>query len=291
MTSGGLDPHTSPYLKANRDRWNELAPVHAAGEFYAAEEFRAGKNKLGSIEREEVGDVSGKTLLHLQCHFGLDTLSWARLGATVTGVDFAASAIEIARSVAGELGLDATFVCSNVYDLPDVLMGQFDIVFTSWGVIGWLPDLGRWGQVIAHFLKPGGTFYIVEGHPFAWVFDDADGATDLRVRYPYFHTGEPMAFDAQGSYADRHAQLTHTREYCWPHSIGDILNPLIAAGLGIEYMHEHKTIARKLFPFMSQDEAGMWRLNDHADSVPLSFSIKATRPEGRGTQINADESG
>ena len=174
------------YLKANRENWNERTPIHARSEFYDVEGFKAGRSTLTSIELEEVGEVAGRSLLHLQCHFGLDTMSWARLGAKVTGVDFSDQAIALARSLSKETGIEADFVLSDIYELPDVLDEQYDIVFTSFGVLNWLPDLKKWAQVIARFLKPGGTFYIVEFHPFADVFDEESDAVELRLHYPYF---------------------------------------------------------------------------------------------------------
>lgn len=156
------------YMKTNQDWWNEAAQVHAQGDAYKLKAFQKGLIKLHPLERAEVGDVTGKKLLHLQCHFGLDTLSWARLGAQVTGVDYAEKAITIAQTLSQELQLDATFVCCDLYNLPNILhkAGEFDIVYTSYGVISWLPDLQPWGKLIAHYLKPGGFFYIAEGHPF-----------------------------------------------------------------------------------------------------------------------------
>ncbi len=155
------------YIKINQEWWNEVAQVHAQGDAYLLKEFKAGMNKLYPLDLEEVRDVAGKKLLHLQCHFGMDTLCWARLGAEVTGIDFAEQAIAIAQSLSQELHLDATFICSELYNLPNVLnaAGEFDIVYTAYGVISWLPDLRPWGKIIAHYLKPGGFFYIAEGHP------------------------------------------------------------------------------------------------------------------------------
>jgi len=174
------------YTRTNLDHWNELVSLHAQSKFYDLQSFKAGNSTLKPIEVEELGDVAGKSLLHLQCHFGLDTLSWARRGAQVTGADFSDQAIALAQSLSQELEIKANFVCSNLYDLPNVLSGEFDIVYTSYGVLCWLSDLGRWGKIIAHFLKPDGVFYIVEFHPFTHVFDNEDNATDLRVVYPYF---------------------------------------------------------------------------------------------------------
>ena len=225
-------------MQVNLEHWNELVPIHAGSEFYDVAGFKSGRSTLMPIEVEEVGDVAGKSLLHLQCHFGLDTMSWARLGAEVTGVDFSDKAIALARSLSTELGIDARFVHSNVYDLPQYLDGQFDVVFTSYGALIWLPDLAGWARVISHFLKPGGIFYVVDGHPFAYVFDD-EAADRLDVRYPYFHSDQPLRFepDGSGSYADETAVVTtSTRE--WVHSLGDIMNSLISAGLEIEFLHE-----------------------------------------------------
>ncbi len=177
--------------QANRTLWNNWTALHAKSSYYDVEGFKAGKSTLTSIEVDEVDAVAGKSLLHLQCHFGLDTLSWARRGAMVTGVDFCERAIELARSLAQELELPARFAHSDVYDLPTVLHDEFDIVFTSYGVLYWLPDLRGWADVVARFLKPGGTFFIVEHHPFASVFDlDADG--DLRAVHPYLGGSEPQ---------------------------------------------------------------------------------------------------
>lgn len=156
-------------MQANRRHWDELVSIHLRSEFYDVASFVGGRSTLLSIESEEVGDVTDKTLLHLQCHFGMDTLSWARVGATVTGVDFSGEAVKAARRLADEVGLAerASFIESNIYALPDNLSGQFDVVFTSYGVLGWLPDIEGWARVAAHFVKPGGFFYIAEVHPFA----------------------------------------------------------------------------------------------------------------------------
>jgi len=170
------------YLAANRALWDEWTAIHETSSFYDLEAFKAGGSRLRDYEVDEVGDVTGKSLLHLQCHFGIDTLSWARLGARVTGADFSDRAIELGRSLAAELRLDATFVRSDLYDLPSVLDGQFDVVYTSRGVLGWLPDLGRWAGVVAHFLRPGGVFYMTEIHPVAQAFAFVDWPVPFLVR-------------------------------------------------------------------------------------------------------------
>ena len=198
MSNGG-----DRYMEANRRSWDTRTPTHFGSRFYDVDGFRAGASSLQSIEIEEVGDVDGKSLLHLQCHFGLDTMSWARLGARATGVDFSEEAVSLARSLSEELGIDADFVVSNVYDLPDVMDQRFDVVFTSYGALTWLPDLERWADVAAHFLEPGGFFYVVDSHPFGNVFYNEEDAVELRPFYPYSTRGAgPLSFPSGSTYTD-----------------------------------------------------------------------------------------
>jgi SAM-dependent methyltransferase len=231
------------------------------------------------LEREELGDVSGRSLLHLQCHFGLDTLSWARLGARVTGVDFSPQAIDLARSLAQELELDARFICSDIYALPEVLSQRFDLVYTSYGVLTWLPDLEGWAEVVAHFLRPGGTFYIAEIHPFAMVFSDLEDATDLEVHYPYFPTPEPMRFEQEGSYAAPGEETKQRVTYEWAYPIGDVVDALIGAGLRIEFLHEFPFACFQMVPFLEVDEEGRWWLPEKKELIPMTFSLQAFKPD------------
>ena len=265
-------------MKNNRGWWNEAARVHYRGDWYRMNEFRAGAIKLHPLEREEVGDVAGKRLLHLQCHFGMDTLSWARLGAQVTGVDFSEDAIAIARELSEELKLDATFVCSNIYDLPGVLegAGTYDIVFSSYGAICWLPDLQPWGQIIARYLKPGGFFYIAEGHPFMWSLDDQ--STEFKVKYPYF-SKEPIRDESTGTYAAKDAMLEHTVTYSWNHPLGTIFDALFSAGLTLDFFHEHQFCAWEALPEMEEGEDRLLRFKDpkKREMIPLMYSLKATK--------------
>jgi 2-polyprenyl-3-methyl-5-hydroxy-6-metoxy-1,4-benzoquinol methylase len=265
------------YRQANRRRWDELTPLHAGSAFYDVAGFLAGGSSLKSIEVEELGDVAGRSLLHLQCHFGLDTLSWARRGARVTGVDFSEAAVARAKALAAEAGLPAEFACSTVEDLPAVLGGTYDIVFTSYGVLCWLPDLRPWARTVAHFLRPGGTFYMVEIHPFTDVFDDGPDATDFRVRYPYFHAAQPLAWEAQGSYADRSATVVNKVSYVWSHPLGDVVTALTGAGLRLEFLHEFPQCVYPRFPWMRQDADGWWRQPPGQPAVPLLFSLRARR--------------
>lgn len=251
---------------------------HEGSAFYDLAGFRAGKDRLRSIELSELGEVQGKSLLHLQCHFGLDTLAWARRGATVTGADFSQKAIALARSLSEELAIPAQFCCSDIYELPGVLSGAFDIVFTSYGVLHGLPDLARWGEIIAAYLKPGGIFYIVEDHPFFRVLREKPEG-ELKAERSYFFSAEPQQIEATGSYATGN-QGARGVSYVWDHSLGEIINALIAAGLRIEHLHEFPYAARAKFPFMEQGEDGWWRLPaDQHGTVPFLFSLQARKPQ------------
>lgn len=268
------------YTKYNLDWWNEASQVHAQGEGYLMKEFKQGLNKLHLLDREEVGVVTGKKLLHLQCHFGMDTLSWARLGAQVTGVDFADKAIAIAKDLSQELHLDATFICSDIYHVQDILnaAGQFDIVYTSYGAICWLPDLQPWGQIIAHYLKPDGFFYIAEGHPFMWAIDERAPEPDLKVGYPYF-SREPIRDEEPGTYAEKEARLEHTTTYAWNHTLSEIFGSLLSAGLTIDFFHEHPFCAWECLPDMEEGPDRFMRFKDEKkrEMLPLMFSLKATK--------------
>jgi SAM-dependent methyltransferase len=269
-------PDYEAFIDNNRKLWDGMVPVHVASQFYDVASFKAGRNALMQVERDEVGDVAGKSLLHLQCHFGMDTLSWARLGARVTGVDFSSPAIAQARELAAQLGIDATFIESDVYKLPDVLQGVFDVVFASHGVVCWLPDFHRWAEIAAGYVKPGGAFYLIESHPFSATLDDSRERPH-RVRYPYQTGGIPMVFDDDGSYADREAVLPHKRSYEFHHGIGDIVTALIDAGLQIEFLHEFPFCAWQRFPDMTKGGDGYYHLPDEG-ALPLLFSVKASKP-------------
>ena len=274
------EPDVDASIAANRSLWDAWTAIHAAGEFYDLEGFKAGGVRLRPYEIEMIGDVTGKTLLHLQCHFGIDTLSWARLGARVTGADLSPAAVELARSLADELGFpEARFVQSNLYDLPDVLDGRFDVVYTSRGVLGWLPDIAAWARVVAHFVAPGGTFFITEAHPVMNVFEN-EGVEpgELRLVYPYWEHATPLTFEVKGSYADRDAEVHDQVEHSWDHGLGEIVTALIEAGLVVTALVEHPFLDWKV-DFLVEDEAGKYRLPPGtAGELPLMFSLKATKP-------------
>ncbi len=262
-----------------RQNWNERTPIHAASKFYNVEGFKSGNITLTPIEIEELGPVDDKSLLHLQCHFGMDTMSWARLGAKATGVDMSDAAIELARELNDELGLDVRFIRSNIYDLPSILHEQFDVVYTAIGALCWLPDMKRWAEIVAHYLKPGGTFYILDGHPMSHVFEaveDENGNSHLSPTYCYFPEPEGMFYEGGGpSYTG--PEIVESPSYEWQHNFSEILNAIIAAGLKIEYLNEFPVAAWRPFPQMSRSEDGWWRLDKAHGSIPFMFSLKATK--------------
>jgi len=265
------------YLQTNQILWDQWTIEHEKSPFYDLVGFRAGKDRLHSIELSELGDVAGKSLLHLQCHFGLDTLAWARRGAIVTGVDFSEKSIALAHALSQELDLPAQFVCCDIYQLPDQLSGEFDIVFTSYGVLHWLRDLHRWGKIIAHFLKPIGIFYIVEDHPTFRMFT-TEKETQLKLANPYFFSELPDRVEATGSYATENQGATASF-YIWNHGLGEVINALIDVGLTIEFLHEFPYAARAKFPFMEQGSDGWWRLPSQYTQIPFLFSLQARKPE------------
>jgi 2-polyprenyl-3-methyl-5-hydroxy-6-metoxy-1,4-benzoquinol methylase len=268
------------YFDANKELWDEFAKLHYGTETdgYSVESFLKGKTTLKPYELKEMSNVKGKTLLHLQCHFGLDTLSWEREGAIVTGIDLSSEGIRIAKLLAKRANLKGNFIETNLYDLPKVLSEKFDIIYTSIGVLCWLNDLKEWGRIIASFLKPGGFFYIAESHPFSTVFDnETKGIKDLQVFYNYFHDPVPLEFIADGSYASDTEKIEPKKEYEWTHSMSDIINALIEAGLKIEFLNEYPFAVWKQFPFMERSVDGYYRLKDQKVEIPLMFTLKATK--------------
>jgi len=259
-------------VEANRKLWDIWSRIHADSEFYRVQQFRAGKTSLRHIELQEIGPVADKSLLHLQCHFGQDTLSWARLGALVTGVDFSPVGISQAQSLAAELGIPATFVCAELTELPLVLDRQFDIVFTSYGVLSWLPNLDRWAEVVARYLAPGGIFYMVELHPVLGMFDEAGHS----LHYSYFSEPQPLIFEETRSYAggEAHAPVTI---YQWNHNLGDVITALARAGLRIEFVHEFPYTVSSCYPFLVGVGHEKFVMRDHPEGIPLLFSLRATR--------------
>ncbi len=263
------------YLDTNRASWDERVPIHAEGEFYDVASFKAGDERLRPFEIAEVGDVTGKDLVHLQCHFGIDTLSWARLGARVVGLDFSAPAVEQASRLAADLGLEAEFVQSDVYEAADALGGRtFDVVYTGFGAINWLPDIRRWAGVVAGLLRPGGFLYLAEFHPFTWVFGD----DDLTLAHDYFHHEEPEVWDEPGTYADFEAETEHNKTYEWNHTLGDVVSAVAEAGLIVGSLHEHDYTLFPRWPFLEKSGFDTYRLPEGTPALPLMYSLLARKP-------------
>lgn len=259
------------YFDANKDLWNQRTVVHKTSAFYNLAGFKAGENVLTPIEINELGDVKGKKMLHLQCHFGMDSLNWARLGAIVTGVDLSDEAIKEAKQLNEELGMNATFICCNVYDLKELLDEKFDIVFTSYGTIGWLPDLDKWAAIIAYYLKPGGLFYIADFHPVLWMFDDEF----THIKYAYDNQ-EVIVTESQGTYTDKTADIK-AKEYGWNHSISEILNALIDQGLNMQHFNEFMYSPYPCFNHTIEFEKGKWHIKGLEGKIPMVYSIAARK--------------
>lgn len=265
------------YLNVNKAHWNERVSIHKKSELYELESFKKGNNILHQLERNELGDIRGKTVLHLQCHFGMDTLSLEMLGAEVTGIDYSEEAISAACELRDEMKLKSEFILSDVYSLPEKLDKKFDIVYTSYGVLIWLPDLKKWADVISHFLKDNGFFYIAEVHPASAIFDNTVKSVKdkiLKVAFPYFAGQEPQMFDEAGSYADKNAVTVNNVTYEWQHSLSEIFMSLINSGLKIEFFHEHSFTVWQQFAWIKKCEDGYYRLDE---DIPLLFSLKARK--------------
>ncbi|MEU2484974.1 class I SAM-dependent methyltransferase [[Kitasatospora] papulosa] len=271
-------PTPEDWHEINRARWDERVPIHAAGDFYGLDAFLAGRDALRDFELAEVGDVTGRTLLHLQCHIGLDTLSWARHGAAhVVGLDFSGPAVETARGLARSLELPAdraAFVGADVYDaaqaVPD---SSYDIVYTGLGALNWLPDVTRWAEVAASLVAPGGFLYLAEFHPFTDCLDDETGST---VTYDYF-SREAWVDDSPGTYADLDAVTVHNRSVEWQHPVGEVVSALAAAGLRIEFLHEHDASLFPRYQVLKRGGDGYYRFPSDRPRIPMMYSIKASR--------------
>lgn len=269
------------WRNANRANWDERVAIHLAAECYDLGSLRAGRGRLNPIEEAELGPVDGLRVLHLQCHFGRDSLILAQRGARVVGLDFSGPAIAAARNLAAELGLGerARFVEADLYDAPTAVPEpeSFDLAFVTWGAINWLPDVRRWAEIVAWFLKPGGALYLAEGHPAALVLDDAaPGYSDMPGWYaPYFHR-EPLVLDDPSDYADETTRLRNARTYEWIHPLGEIVSALLDAGLTLRWLHEHESVPWRMFKLLERDAAGMYRWPERP-WLPLAFSLRAER--------------
>lgn len=257
------------YIKLNKETWNNKTPFHINSAFYDVEGFLKGKTSLQEPELALLGDINGKKILHLQCHFGQDTISLNRMGATVTGVDLADKAIDFAKDLAIKANVEAEFICCNIYDLPTVLTEKYDIVFTSYGTIGWLPDLDKWAAVINHFLKPEGRFVMVDFHPVVWMFDDKF----REVAYNYFNTGEIIE-TFSGTYADREAPIKNT-SVNWNHSLSEIIGSLLKNNLQLTHFDEINYSPYNCFLETEKLGEDKYIIKHLKEKIPMLYAIEA----------------
>ncbi|MBL1213268.1 MAG: class I SAM-dependent methyltransferase [Ignavibacteriae bacterium] len=260
------------FFEANKKIWNQKTPFHVKSEFYNVEKFKEGAASLMPTELEELSDVKGKSILHLQCHFGQDSISLSRMGANVTGVDFSDEAINYAKNLADELDTNTKFLCTNIYDLPDILDEQFDIVFTSYGTIGWLPDIKKWAEIAAKFLRPGGMFYIVDFHPYIMMLDNEFEF----IHYSYFYNANPIVDEYEGSYADQNAPIKNI-SYGWNHPISEVINSLLSQNLIIKQFNEYPYSHYNCFPNMKAVGDKKYVFKNFEDKIPYMYSIKAVK--------------
>jgi SAM-dependent methyltransferase len=249
------------YLDMNRIGWDRRAKAHIESAFYDVKGFLAGKTSLREIELDELGEVAGRSLLHLQCHFGLDTLSWARLGAICTGVDISPVAIEQAKGLTQKTGLEAQFVCSDIYSFQRGAVDPYDIVFTSYGAVCWLPDLNRWADVVSSNLVMGGTFYMVEFHPIY----------DLLAGYSYFNTEVPDVEEG-GTYTENGADAV-AELATWAHPLSNVVNALVSSGIRVERLKEFPFSPYNCFEGMTEREPGRFYLSHRGHDVPIVYSL------------------
>ena len=268
------------HLEANRANWDDRVPIHVASDLYGVDAWLRDRPGLRLWEAEALGDVSGLDVVHLQCHFGLDTLTLADAGATVTGLDFSSAAIAQARSLADQAGLTdrARFVEADVLQASATLDPErFDLVYVSLGALCWLPSVDRWASQVSALLRPGGRLYLHDGHPLSWALAD----DDLRVEHTYFEEDQPYVGDEPGTYTGGEATVANIRTYEWNHSIGEIVNAVIANGLTVTRLDEHDWTVWPRFPWLVRET------NDHRDDrwhtppdrprLPLSFTLMADR--------------
>ncbi|WP_378732190.1 class I SAM-dependent methyltransferase [Nocardia brasiliensis] len=274
---------TDNYLLLNRANWDERAPVHAASRDYAVERFLAEPDFLSEVvrfDRPLLGDVNGLRGVHLQCHIGTDTLSLARLGAIMTGLDFSPASLAQARTLAEKTGARVDFVESDVYDSVSALGGaQFDLVYTGIGALCWLPSIDRWARTVAGLLRPGGRLFIREIHPTLATIDESH--TDrLVIGYPYFETPEPMVFSDGGTYVESDVQFDQTTTHEWNHGFGEMVTALLHAGLSITGLTEHRSVPWEALPGqMTLGIGGEWHLTAHPERLPLSYTLQARKLE------------
>lgn len=261
------------YIEVNKKTWNEKTAVHVLSDFYDMEGFLNGKSSLNNIELDLLGSISGLKILHLQCHFGQDTISLAKLGAQATGIDLSDKAIEKATEIAHQMNVPAQFICSDVYDLPNHLEEKFDLVFTSYGTIGWLPDVDKWAKVVSHFLKPDGKFIFVDFHPVVWMFDNHF----KNIQYSYFNV-ETIIENEEGTYAEKEAALQN-QTISWNHPLTEVLSSLLQNGLQINSFNEYDYSPYACFNETEEFEPGKFRIRHLDNKIPMVYSVTATKKQ------------
>jgi SAM-dependent methyltransferase len=274
------------YAAVNRANWDERVPAHAASPEYSVDKFIADPEFLSGVVRFDLpllGDISGQRGVHLQCHIGTDTISLARLGASITGVDFSEPAVRQAGTLAERTGADARFVQADLYDAAEAVgRGGFDFVFTGIGALCWLPSVGRWAGVVASLLRPGGRLFIREGHPMLWAAQERRDDDLLVIDYPYFERDEPMIFDEGGTYVSTDAVFEHNVTHEWNHGIGEIVTALLDAGMAITGLTEHDSVPWEALPGqMTQTGGGEWQLTDRPWRLAHSYTLQAIKHDNR----------
>lgn len=259
------------YIDINRQSWNNRVDSHIKSDFYNMEDFMKGKSSLNDIELILLGDLTSKNVLHLQCHFGQDSISLSRLGAKVTGIDLSDKAIVSAQKIADDTNANVKFICSDIYDLPNHLDEQFDVVFTSYGTIAWLPDLDKWAKIISKYLKPDGQFVFVEFHPVVWMYDD----NFEKICFRYFNSG-PIFETESGTYADKKADISLS-SVVWNHGIGEVVSCLIKNGLEICSLDEYDYSPYNCFLHTIEFEPNKFRIKHFGDKIPMVYSLTAKR--------------
>lgn len=259
------------YIATNKALWNEKTKHHVTSDFYRNEYFMAGNTSLNDIELELLGDVKGKTILHLQCHFGQDSLSLARMGAKVTGIDLSDAAIAKAKELNETLGLDAEFICSDIFKLDEVLDGQYDIVFTSYGTICWLPDMKKWAGVVNRYLKPGGTFVFADFHPALWMFDN----NFKGIQYSYFNR-EVIQEVETGTYADQTAPI-NLNSITWNHDLAEVLQNLLLQGLQLKSFAEYDYSPYSCFPETVEIAPRKYQIPGLESKIPMMYAMKMVK--------------
>jgi SAM-dependent methyltransferase len=269
------------YLQLNRANWDERAPAHAASPDYQVARFAEDPGHLSRVVRFDLprlGDIAGLRGVHLQCHIGTDTVSLARLGARMTGLDFSAASLAEARRIAAAAGADVEFVQSDVYEAPEVLgRGEFDLVFTGVGALCWLPSVRRWAKVVADLLRPGGRLFLREGHPVLWAIDETRADGLLVLDLPYFETADPLVWTDETTYVQTDVKLSQGTTHSWNHGLGEIVTALADAGLRLTMLVEHDSVPWEALPGRMHRDGTEWRLTDRPQRLPLTYTLQAVK--------------